>query len=320
MPQDGASAALPGAVDSARHPPAPPSAFVPLSARRPVSVDPGNPAVAELVYTSAARGLRAGSSGFCTVAMTRGMPAELVERLESLSAYEPVFSTGKNINIQNPVVFAHWRLPTGGRTRSVLTRIAFGELDYSKRPSKLAYHVVLDPSQQPIGGPAWTILQPNMMAHPWKGEPTLLPATKSAPVGDGAPRPCTAWEAATGDAGWAGILGESFLADPSKAAYLICDPTFDVMPLFAEASALLPPRVRWQLTFMTCFTSLPAGLECSWRCVLAGTPAAERASRLASGTLILDLTQKLGAAPDRPAIQRARAGEMLKAPVLSARE
>ena len=32
----------------------------------------------ELVYTSAARGLRAGTSGFCTVAMTKGMPPALV--------------------------------------------------------------------------------------------------------------------------------------------------------------------------------------------------------------------------------------------------
>jgi hypothetical protein len=34
----------------------------------------------ELVYTSATKGLRAGTSGFCTVAMTRGLPPALVPR------------------------------------------------------------------------------------------------------------------------------------------------------------------------------------------------------------------------------------------------
>ena len=44
----------------------------------------------ELIYTSAVRGLRAGTSGFCTVAMTKGLPPALVPRLEALGIFPQV--------------------------------------------------------------------------------------------------------------------------------------------------------------------------------------------------------------------------------------
>ena len=45
----------------------------------------------ELHYTSVPRGLKPGSRGFCTVAATPHLPGPLVERLEALSGYQPVF-------------------------------------------------------------------------------------------------------------------------------------------------------------------------------------------------------------------------------------
>ena len=45
----------------------------------------------ELHYTSVPRGLKPGSRGFCTVALTPHMPGPLVDRLEALSGYQPVF-------------------------------------------------------------------------------------------------------------------------------------------------------------------------------------------------------------------------------------
>ncbi len=251
------------------------------------------PANCELVYTSAPRGLRPGSSGFCTVAMTAGMPVSLVDRLESLSSYQPIFPPGSEDAAKNPVVFAHWRVPTAGRTRSVLSRIEFAGLDYTQRPNKRAYHIVVDANQQSAGGPAWTMLQPGVMRHAWNGEPALWQQAKSLPVGDSTPDGCRTWQSITGDAGWAGILAESFLLGPSKVSYLVYEPGHDPLPLLAEAMALLPARVRWYLTFNTYFTELPAGLTCIWRCVVAGTGAEKDAARHATSGLVIDLTKKL---------------------------
>ena len=41
----------------------------------------------ELVYTSAPCGLLPGRNGYCTVAMTEGLPNSWRERLEALSSY-----------------------------------------------------------------------------------------------------------------------------------------------------------------------------------------------------------------------------------------
>ena len=41
----------------------------------------------ELFYTSAPRGLRRGSNGYCTVAATRNLPPWLGQQLERLSDY-----------------------------------------------------------------------------------------------------------------------------------------------------------------------------------------------------------------------------------------
>src|SRR5438067_11812467 len=98
----------------------------------------------ELIYTSAPRGLKAGSSGFCTVAMSAGMPAALASRLESISGYRPLFPLGDAGAARNPVAWSHCRIDVGGAARHVLSRVAFAGADYSGRSNKLAHHVALD--------------------------------------------------------------------------------------------------------------------------------------------------------------------------------
>jgi hypothetical protein len=276
-----------------------------------VSVGAEMPSNCELFYTSAPRGLRPGSSGFCTVAMTSGMPNSLVDRLEMLSSYQPIFPAGSENASKNPIVHAHWRVPTGGRARSVLSRIEFAGLDYTHRPNKLAYHMVLDPYRQPAGGPAWTMQQPGVMHPNWNGEPVLLAPSKALPLADDPPSRCSAWEAATGDAGWGGVFAEAFLLEPTKVSYLVYDVGFDPLPLLAESLALLPARARWFVSFSTYFTELPAGLTCSWRCVVAGSAAAKEARRGPTVGLVIRVSPRLGTAPERLSAQHAREGKPL---------
>lgn len=264
----------------------------------------------ELIYTSVPRGLRAGASGFCTVAMTAGMSDAMAERLEMLSGYRPVFALGDPQAASNPIVWAHWRVTIGDRARSVLSRVAFAGADYSQRSNKFSHHVMLDAGEQPPGGPAWVLRQVGMMESAWPGDPRILPAGRAIPVGDRPASICKTWQALTGDAGWAGVLADAFRSDPAKPAYLIFNPGSNMLPLIEEAVALLPASMRWQVTFATYFTDLPMGATCVWRCVVAGTPAAREAVRTGPRSLVIDLTQELGPAADGPLTQAARTGRL----------
>src|SRR5258706_16459040 len=109
----------------------------------------------ELFYTSAPRGLKAGTKGFCTVAVTRGMPAVLLDRLESLSGYRPLYPAGSPKADDNPVSWAHWLVSAGAQTYSVLSRVCFAGLDYTQPSNKFAHHIALTTAEQPVRAPAW---------------------------------------------------------------------------------------------------------------------------------------------------------------------
>src|SRR5687768_15916340 len=203
----------------------------------------------ELYFTSAPRGLKPGSKGgFCTVAATASMPATVSERLESLSGYRPVFPFGDARWDENPVSYAHWRVSIGGRTSSVLSRVSTAPADYSGRSNKFAHHLVLEAAELPPAGPAWFMMQPAIMETAWSGEPRVLPAGRNVPQGNSQPRRCELWEAAAGDAGWAGVLAEATVLDASRPCYVIYPPGTDVLAMFEEAIALLPQNLRWQVT------------------------------------------------------------------------
>ena len=79
----------------------------------------------ELIYTSAPRGIRQGSSGFCVVACTQGMGAGMIAKLETLSAYKPVFPHYYPDAWKIPVSCSHCVEGCGGESRHVLSRICF---------------------------------------------------------------------------------------------------------------------------------------------------------------------------------------------------
>jgi hypothetical protein len=264
----------------------------------------------ELIYTSVPRGLRPGASGFCTVAMTARMPDAMAERLELLSGYRPVFPLGDPQAGNNPVNWAHWRVTVGERPRSVLSRVAFAGPDYSQRSNKFAHHIVLEPNEQTPAGPAWVLRQPGVMEVQWPAEPEMLPAGRAIPAGDRPALPCKAWKRAIGDAGWAGVLADSFRANPARPAYLIFGPGAELLPLIEEALALLPESMRWQVTFSTYFTDLPIGATCAWRCLVAGSPQAIEVQRAGARALVIDLTAPPGPAPDGPLTDAARTGRV----------
>jgi hypothetical protein len=259
----------------------------------------------ELLYTSAPKGLQLGSRGFCTVAATRGIPAALVEKLETLSGYRPLFPPHDPKAPLNPVVHAHLRINIGGKAFSVLSRICAAGLDYTDRANKFAHHVVLEANELPAGGPAWLLGQPEFMESRWDGEVKQFPSGRLPPRGDSTVAICRAWGQVTGDPGWAGVLAESFQHDPNRLVYIIFEPGTDPLELLTEALALLPPAPRWDVTFSTYFTGLPQGTLCLWRCVARDSIEAKAAHKLPNA-LVLDLTRHLGQACGGACVSRAR--------------
>ncbi|HVS70898.1 MAG TPA: hypothetical protein VHQ47_06560, partial [Phycisphaerae bacterium] len=274
----------------------------------------------ELYYTSAPEGLKRGASGFCTVAATDGIPRVLGERLESLSAYRHHFAAGTG---ENPISFAHSLVNVSGTAYHVLSRICDAGVDHTQRTNAFAHHLVVGAREMTAaaGGPAWLLLQPGVMAESWDGNVGTLPP-RTLPAGGSAPGSvCRLWKDATGDPGWAGRLADSFVA--STAGTPVCilfPPGQNMLPLLAEAIALLPPELRWSVTFNTYFTTMPTSATCLWRCCLAGTPAAQTGARYAANGLILDLTAaNLGPAPTGPYAEYARTGRGCPSPASTAK-
>lgn len=268
----------------------------------------------QLWYTSAERGLSAGSRGFCTVKATRGIPQPLAQRLESLSGYTHLYAPQENGNPDNPVAYHFIQLYQGGRTWYVLSRICDAGRDYSGRTNKFAHHIVLDHNELPPAGPAWLMSQPGFFDATWDGVVGVVDGGKPIPRQDVAPRPCARWQAAAGDAGWAGIVAESALDAEGPPVHIIVPAGLPVLPLLEESLALLPPELRWSLTFSTFYSDqFPADVSVRWRVLIDGTREAIRAAAVRHQPVI-DLTRP-GPVPiprQTSAVEAARRGTFLQ--------
>lgn len=255
----------------------------------------------ELVYTSAERGLRPGTSGFCTVAMTRGLPPALVPRLEAVGGYRPGPSG------DGPVAFCFWRVETAGGIAHVLSAVGPAPPDHTARTNKIATYAVLDSAELAAAGPAWMIAQRGFLRRSWQGAPAWIESPAKAPSApDPGPAECKAWKSACGDAGWAGVVASSFLRDQSRPIHVVYGAGIDPLRLVDEVIRLLPDWARWRATFSTYFLQPVAGMPCSLRFCLDGTAAAD-AARQSKG-LVIDLVRPLAEAPDSRHVRMARTG------------
>lgn len=263
----------------------------------------------ELLYTSAERGLKPGSYGFCTVMATEGLSKALQDRLESLSGYEHPFAVTDKRSAQNPVNYSHLIVTVANQRLHLLSRIADAGADYSGRSNKLAHHVALEPAELTPAGPATTLATVDFCKTSFDGTPRELPEGVRPPAESRPASECVAWNAVCHDAGWAGVLAEQTLQNPSRPITLIFPPGCDVLSLVVEAMSLLPADQRWRTTFSTYFTKLPAGVDCQWRFVLDGTPTADQARRNLQSPPI-DLSSPGALTSSGPLVEAARTGVM----------
>lgn len=263
----------------------------------------------ELVFTSARRGLQVGKSGFCTVASTPGMAANLARFLESLSGYRHLSLPGTPAAEDNPVVFSHLRSKIGGRHYSVVSRIADAGFDYSNRSNKLAHHFAFADTQSLGYGPASLLSTPENFYTSWDSDARKL-KPRIPSVNAVQPQPCTTWQQTVGDAGIAADVIEAIR--DRRQVYLIVNPDVPALALVREAVSLLPPDKQWHITFSTFFTKLPPNVACDIRCIMADSPEVGPARRSKSN-LVLDLTAQLPASQSKWA-DAARNGTLIGRP------
>lgn len=248
----------------------------------------------ELVYTSAERGVRPGTRGFCTVAYSRGMSPQSIQILEALSAYKGLEGVQDS---DNPVSWCHLTSSLLGRGSSILSRISSASADHTGRSNKLAHHVIVSMRERVAAGPAWVSQQEGFFLEEWNGQPRILDIPKTIPDGNAGNGIATAWKNLTGNSAYAAFLPNAFLENPDGIAVLVYEPGMDILALVSEALALLEPEKRWKVTYNTYFTSLAAGTSCAWRCCIAGSEAMKEALRNPRAK-VLDLSSTLPNAPE----------------------
>ena len=223
-----------------------------------------------LVYTSAPKGLFVGNTGFSVVGCTKNMDLAICRQLETLSAYTPLYPHYDSRAWSNPVNFAHRIINVSGKQYHVLSRICFNGLDYTQRSNKLASHLAISQDETIAlpSGPACIFSQNRLFKdEKWQIKteyfdfpPMVIDPRLELEI-------CKTWQQESGDAGWAGVIAESLLTNPQKNVYVIFDPQRSAqnLHLVAEILSLLPFHMRWQITFSTYFTELPAGITCNLR-------------------------------------------------------
>jgi hypothetical protein len=194
--------------------------------------------IGELVHAWSDRGLDGDGPGYVVVARTSGLRPSVGRIVESRSGHRvgtdlrPTIALRRAESVEGPVAML---------TATAPIRDAEGT------GTRIAHHLVFDDeevgSMDPVAKlAAWRPL------HRWSGPSRELPALSrdEEPV---EPRPCAAWEAASGDAGWAGeaisrlrSLGGSMLVVRFAGA-------IDARSLFIELASLLPRSERASLTF-----------------------------------------------------------------------
>ncbi len=244
----------------------------------------------ELIYTSAERGIRLGTSGFCTVAHTRGMLPQTMQLLEALSTYR--MPAGVTDWQSAPVVWSHLRWQGVGRNIDVLSRISATAADHTNRTNKIAHHLLTDGRERPAGGPAWLCDADGLFVGDWSGEPRVIDVPHELPQGDETYFRADTWQEVTGDAGNAGTLASCFMQSPDRVTVIVFTPDMPMLSLLREALRLLPVSMRWNVTFSSYFTTLPAGATCQWRCCLAGSEELNAQRRIPRAR-VFDLTSPL---------------------------
>lgn len=239
----------------------------------------------QLIYTSAERGLKSGSRGFTTVAMTEGMPAHCLQLCETMSGYVHVFELNSDLYVQNPVAWSHYRVKCGAVWYSLVSRVSAHAKDYTGRTNKIAHHLMLEQPQETYAyanGPE-DLLESSFFTTQWSGDPKFLPMGQQPPATREHFDPqAKRWLAAGLPTEGAASIAGALLQGTESPIVLLYDPadsSQNALGLIQDILELLPPGRKWEIGFSSYYSMHPSGSEVHIRACAKGTDAARRAAR-----------------------------------------
>ncbi|UDQ99169.1 hypothetical protein AAEX28_03575 [Lentisphaerota bacterium WC36G] len=247
----------------------------------------------ELIYTSAPKGLVPSSSGFCIVAHTEGLVANVANTLISCSGYKALYPAHSDQANENPTVYSHYLWNGNGKKYSIVSRIAFAGLDYTKRDNKLAHHLVLEHDRDLLGRGCGvgSVFESGFFITQWDMEPHLIQRQPQIPeVNFELPTKISLWKKYSGTKATAGVIAQVFRDKLKQNIYVINKNFEDNLPLVYEIFALLTPEERWAFTFNTYAESVPQSLECFLRFCTNNSSTLVKA-RMSTNSLIIDLSE-----------------------------
>ena len=248
----------------------------------------------ELVNTSVPNGLVAGTHGFSTVSMTKGMPDSVRTRVENFCSYpHRVSARDQRYWDENPVNWFHLILPGGDH---VVGRTAPAEFDYTGRTNRLAHVLYFTDKEMPLNGGAFVLAsEEQRLSEGWSGEPRYLKEDKATagrlrmanPVANGEP---SNWIRMFGPQGreyarrFAVLLANN-ISGAGKSIYFKTSSSCDsdgtqLFGLFSDLINLLPNRLAPLATFSTFSACVPSGVTCHLRGIFDRDRAFEVASAL----------------------------------------
>ncbi len=121
----------------------------------------------QVVFTSHVRGIRPGSSGYCTVLHSQEIRPALLKALEEDSVFE------HHEGNRGKTVFRFKTLDLRGSQYYVLSRIADAGLDYTGRTNFIAHHLAFAADEIPEYSPAEIFKNWEGWYSVWSGEPRI---------------------------------------------------------------------------------------------------------------------------------------------------
>ncbi|MEQ1903614.1 MAG: hypothetical protein ABL888_05490, partial [Pirellulaceae bacterium] len=244
----------------------------------------------EMVSAPVPQGLFKGTSGFCPVAVSKGMPKELIQLLADLGKRQYEITVA-NQSLGREI-FSHLPLTIKGRSMHLLARGIQMPNEDPAQQKFVVHQLLLENVRDMTAGPAWVLANDKGWINQWNHEPQFL-ESREIDNCSLSPRICETWAKVTGDAGWAGVALEAW--QRQKPFALVIPPTMPsrvVLELFVEAQSLMDQHLRWRLPISIAAWHPSKDLQRMWVAYQAGSREAINSLR-ASDRVSLDISRKL---------------------------